>query len=552
MTPRPATRKRRTKDAPPDSDSETDEGAPQVQTLVAGRERRATAGNRLSTLLTQEADDELELLFAEDEEDVEFEARDADEDADVRLDSSDDDDDADDGPAGADGDDNLDGERELEREARAERQAKKRKAHETLFGRSASRKKVKVDPTTTKTRAGAKVSNDSGAPAPKASHSRSVRSTWVPSIDSAARRQSSRKATVQNKEEIRARIKEHEERRLQQIASMDVAAAKRKAKLESGALTQQDRLAEARKTERLNSKSLNRWEETEKQRQAEQKARLAALHHRKLEGPVITWWSGLAEWVNGELRRVGKKAGVNEGRDGRDADETQEATRDEDPCASTPTGPDRRGAGVDARSPDLAMLSEDTATATVGGNHDRPSSVDRTDTTPRPAMRDLPIRTSPKNSPAEAGPAFSTRNLVVLENCDAETASSSVAPASVTRDVDLPFRLFFKQRRTVRPPSESFATLSWSSCLPQRRPCVPSITIECSSPCYFAADSHDHRDDSRTLRHHRPPGALPRSVHAAALQGCARLQADPEAQDQRVALEWAFGMLRWRRHGSAQ
>ena len=463
MSPKPATRKRSAKDAPSGSDSEPDEEAPHVQTLVAGRERRATAGNRLSTLLTQEADDELELLFAEDEEDVEFEAKDADEEADVRFDSSDDDDDADDGPAGADGDDNLDGERELEREARAERQAKKRKAHDTLFGRSASTKKVKVDPTTTttKTGAGAKVSNDPVAPTPKASKSRAERSTWVPSADSAARRQSSRKATVQNKEEIRARIKEHEERRRQQIASMDVAAAKRKAKLESGALTQQDRLAEARKTERLNSKSLNRWEETEKQRQAEQKARLAALHDRKLEGPVITWWSGLVRWVNGELRHVGRKAGVDEGRDGRDGrdvKEAQEAKHDGDPSASTPTGADRPGAGVDARSPDLAMPAEDTATAqaTVGGNHDRPSSVDRTDATPTPAMHDLPVRTSPKNSPAEAEPESSTRNLVVLENCDAETASSSLAPASAVRDVDLPFRLFFKQRRAVRAPSESF------------------------------------------------------------------------------------------------
>ncbi|KAI9754143.1 MAG: hypothetical protein M1815_005783 [Lichina confinis] len=459
MSPKPATRKRSAKDAPSGSDSEPDEEAPHVQTLVAGRERRATAGNRLSTLLTQEADDELELLFAEDEEDVEFEAKDADEEADVRFDSSDDDDDADDGPAGADGDDNLDGERELEREARAERQAKKRKAHDTLFGRSASTKKVKVDPTTTttKTGAGAKVSNDPVAPTPKASKSRAERSTWVPSADSAARRQSSRKATVQNKEEIRARIKEHEERRRQQIASMDVAAAKRKAKLESGALTQQDRLAEARKTERLNSKSLNRWEETEKQRQAEQKARLAALHDRKLEGPVITWWSGLVRWVNGELRHVGRKAGVDEGRDGRDGrdvKEAQEAKHDGDPSASTPTGADRPGAGVDARSPDLAMPAEDTATAqaTVGGNHDRPSSVDRTDATPTPAMHDLPVRTSPKNSPAEAEPESSTRNLVVLENCDAETASSSLAPASAVRDVDLPFRLFFKQRRAVRAP----------------------------------------------------------------------------------------------------
>jgi vacuolar protein sorting-associated protein 72 len=70
-------------------------------------------------------------------------------------------------------------------------------------------------------------------------------------------------------------------------------------------MTQADRLVEAERTERKNSKSLNRWEETEKKRSEEQKARLAALHNRQLEGPVITWWSGLAKWVNGKLAHVG-------------------------------------------------------------------------------------------------------------------------------------------------------------------------------------------------------------------------------------------------------
>lgn len=265
-----------------------------VESLVAGRTKRVTAGNRLSLLLEKEGDDELELLFAEDEEeeDVEFDG-DAGEDAsDAQLDSSSDDEDQ--GPT-ANADD-LEGERELEKQDKAERR-QKRKAQEMFKRPPASRKKVKVDPSTT-----------SAAPTTPANlpKKKSERVSWLPTAEEGSVRASSRKQTMQNKEVVHQRMQESEKRRHRQILNME-AAAKRKEASKAKVMTQADRMVEAARTEKRNAKSLNRWEETEKKRIEEQKARLAALHNRQLQGPVISWWSGPSKWVNGRLVAVGAK-----------------------------------------------------------------------------------------------------------------------------------------------------------------------------------------------------------------------------------------------------
>ena len=62
-------------------------------------------------------------------------------------------------------------------------------------------------------------------------------------------------------------------------------------------MTQEERLAEAAKIERRNAKSYNRWESKEKERAEEQAAKLAAMRNRKLDGPVIGYWSGVARWT---------------------------------------------------------------------------------------------------------------------------------------------------------------------------------------------------------------------------------------------------------------
>jgi vacuolar protein sorting-associated protein 72 len=281
-------------DQPSLSGAETSEDEEMVESLIAGREKRTTAGRIMPTLLDAEADDELALLFAEDEDDDEFDVVDGGaegEDAeDMRLDSSSEDED-DQGPNAAEDDD--EGEREIEKQAKAERLAKKRKIEESL-SLPALRKKVKIDPTPVST-------TSSSPPRPK---KKSERISWLPTPDTGPTRASSRRQTMQNKELTHARLKDSEERRIKLIATME-EAAKKKEKSKPKVMTQAERLAEAAKIERLNSKSLNRWEEMEKRKAEERRAKLEALQNRRLEGPVMSWWSGIAKWVNGKLTRVG-------------------------------------------------------------------------------------------------------------------------------------------------------------------------------------------------------------------------------------------------------
>ena len=271
-----------------DDDSEA---GPPVESLVTGRDKRSTAGNRLSSLLEKEGDDELELLFAEneEEEDIEFEEDDVDA-SDAELDSSTDEEDN----APAQGEDDLVGEKELQKQDRQERQ-KKRKAQGVFKRPGALRKRVKIDlsaaPTTS---------------APK-SKKKSERVSWVHTEADAPTRASSRKQTVQNREVVHQRLVESEQTRMKVMQHME-EAQKRKDAAKPKALTQADRMEEAMKTEKRNAKSLNRWEESEKKRAEEQRAKLEALHNRQLSGPVISWWSGLARWVNGKIMQLGVKA----------------------------------------------------------------------------------------------------------------------------------------------------------------------------------------------------------------------------------------------------
>ena len=270
------------------SSGEDVEEEPVVESLVTGRSKRATAGNRLSSLLEKEGDDELELLFAENEEEEDVEFEDDDENAsDAQLDSSTDEEDQ--GPTMID--DELDGERELQRQDRLERQ-KKRKAQEVFKKPGVPRKMVKIDPSATPT-----------TPLPRP-RKKSERVSWTHTNADAPTRVSSRRHTVQNRESVHRKLVDSEKSRLKIMNHMDLLQ-KLKDASKPKALTQADRMEEAARTERKNAKSLNRWEEAEKKRSEEQRAKLEALHNRQLTGPVVTWWSGLARWVNGKITQVG-------------------------------------------------------------------------------------------------------------------------------------------------------------------------------------------------------------------------------------------------------
>ncbi|KAI9678919.1 MAG: hypothetical protein M1829_001904 [Trizodia sp. TS-e1964] len=282
-----------------DESVEDDDGEDiQIESLIAGRAKRSTAGNRLASLLDKEAaDDELELLFAEDEDDVEFEGGDGEHNSDDQL-SSDDDDDQ--GPAAA-ADDEFSGEKELQRAARATRLGQKRKANANFFK---PQKRVKINPNVTVEQQ--ETPGTTHTPGTTKSRKKPDRVSWMPAIEAEPIRASTRRLTMKSRESTFATMKEREERRVQTVAVMEAAAAKRGLS-KPKTLTQAERLAEAARTEKANSKSLSRWEEAEEKRAAEQQARLTALHNRKIDGPVVSFWSGIAEWLNGKVRHVGKR-----------------------------------------------------------------------------------------------------------------------------------------------------------------------------------------------------------------------------------------------------
>lgn len=254
----------------------------QVEWLVNTRPKRATAGNRLNALLLEEEpDDELQLLFAEDEEDTGFHDVEADL-SDVQMDSSTDEEDQ--GPIA---EDNFEGEEELQK-AMKDAQVKKKKKRGGMFK---TMKKVRID-----------TAQSHPTPQPK---KKSERASWLPISGDVPVRASSRGTTRQSKQELHAQMMDREIKRLKQLANMEKIATAKAAK-EKPPLTQEDRLKEAARIEKSNSKSLSRWEEAEREREEEQRQKLVNSYNRRLEGPVITLWSGMATYVEGKLQRLGK------------------------------------------------------------------------------------------------------------------------------------------------------------------------------------------------------------------------------------------------------
>ncbi|TQS35870.1 hypothetical protein Golomagni_03695, partial [Golovinomyces magnicellulatus] len=253
-----------------------------VELLVNTRAKRSTAGNRLQSLLQrEEPEDELELLFAEDEDDTCFVDVETDL-SDFQMDSSTDE--YDDGSAA---ENSLEGEKELQNMIKGAR--KKPKRNEKGFSKIL--KKPRMDTSLSLPTLQTK--------------KKSERGSWLSKIGENSVRASSRNTTRQSKQELHVQMMDREIRRLKQLANTEKNAAAKAAK-ESPPLTQEDRLKEAARVEEANAKSLSRWERAEREREEEQRIRLANLHCRNLEGPVITYWSGMATYIEGKLERIGK------------------------------------------------------------------------------------------------------------------------------------------------------------------------------------------------------------------------------------------------------
>lgn len=520
-----------------DNNEEGDVDGP-VESLVSGRAKRVTAGNRLSSLLEKEGDDDLELLFAEDEEeDIEFDADGDEEASDVQLDSSSDEEDQ----PRAKIEDDLEGERELQRHNRVE-QLRKRKSKDVFKRPGGLRKRLKLDPTAL-----------AGAPVTPVARQRkkSERVSWIPTAEEGPIRASTRKQTVQNKEIIHLRMIESEKRRVQLIGVME-AAAKRKEASKPKVMMQSDRMEEAARTEKKNAKSLNRWEEMEKKRMADQKAKLEALQNRQLSGPVITRWSGMARWVDGKIRQVGTRgmkeltrhgelrvngrgnSGITERlpesqavssryRDTtrpQDADPQSEAGEPREPEASqqlniessTPIpkafspGPNRFLDGIHyyaslpVNPPQLGLPGQGPAVQ-------NPAPVVSPSQAPEPVLPSQPPR-----QPSAPLIEYSSRNVVVLESIDANAAKIP----------ELQNHLLLKKRNGK----------------------IQSEYLQSEEFLPTSATDGLRRARSRALRHYWAARKVPRSQDGLCIPRLVRVQGDPKAPRWSTALEHSTGQIR--------
>lgn len=281
-----------------DSSGSSEPDSEPEETLVAGRAKRSTAGNRLSHLLQHLEDEDVKAdLLAEEEDDQRdyTASEDGDADGDGDVESSDEDDDE--GPPREGQEEALEGEQELKKQERAESK-KKRKARDLVRVQPMRPKRVKIADEASDVR--------ETAPAPK--KKRLDRSLLIEDTSHGPVRQSSRAHTMANAEITKAKLIESNARAVKTQEVMRLAAEKKAAEA-APALTQADRLARALEIEKENSKSLNRWERAEQERVQAQKEKLEALRHRKLDGPVIKYWSGpvMWEWRQGKEGKVGER-----------------------------------------------------------------------------------------------------------------------------------------------------------------------------------------------------------------------------------------------------
>jgi vacuolar protein sorting-associated protein 72 len=181
--------------------------------------------------------------------------------------------------------------------------------------------------------------------------------------------------------------------------------------------TQEERLREAAIVEKRNSKSLNRWEEAEKQREE-------ALSSRTLKGPVITFWSGIADFGGGEMKHVGRHIVIEEQpkkkkREKVDKDKDKEKEKDKDKAKEEVKGQAKDG-----------QTTGKTTNAAVLETTNDPSKANA-DVKPEPDGQ--PTATAPpEKSPSEVPPTATTSVTAKNEAIPTPTPSSTEAPTSTS------------------------------------------------------------------------------------------------------------------------
>lgn len=387
------------------SSEEEEEAEMPVESLISGRAKRSTAGRHMSALIDAAADDDLTLLFEEVEDDNEF-AIDAEaaEEEDMGLDSSSEDED----DQGPNAQNDYEGEKQLQKEERKKRRAQNDLRFQTL------RKRVKIDPT-------AVSSIPAPPPRPK---KKSERISWLPTVEDGPTRSSSRRQTMVNKELTHARLKDSQEKRVRIIATMK-EAEKRKAHLKPKEMTQEDHLAEAARVERTNSKSLNRWEVSERKKAEERKAKIEALQNRRLEGPVLTYWSGVATWVDGKLTKVGKveikaKPEKEEPRKKKKDKDERTATESHGAQSATPAPVPQTNtaASADASASTVSAVPGETGAVPAPEGKPQSNTPDPTTSTSDNAVNPTPTQeqpSKPSETPSEQ-PATASQPVEIDEN----------------------------------------------------------------------------------------------------------------------------------------
>ena len=285
------------------STTDPDTSSSPIELMVHTRARRSNAGNRMSKLIAIEEADDIGRSLYEALEDVpdddDFSNSEAAMDADdISLESSTSGDSSDDDRRVPENEE-LEGEKELEREERSARRAIKRKAHDAFLNRPGLLKRTRLRDSHVKEPLPTSIITSISAQLPvtpieQMRRKKSERVSWLGtegSFDSSSRRLSSRSSTLKSRTETHQRLLSKERTRLITVATMKAAEERREA-LKQKPLTQADRLAEAARMERLNAKSLNRWEETEWKKVAERRAKLEAQRNRVIEGEFIRFWSG--------------------------------------------------------------------------------------------------------------------------------------------------------------------------------------------------------------------------------------------------------------------
>ena len=267
-----------------DDSTESRSPSPLPEALALGREKRATAGNKLRALLDAEFQEE--EIFKEDENDEEFIRQKSDEAEEFLSDSEN----SDEGEAQ---DDEEAGERELIAQQKAEKQ-RKRKAP-TSFVKPVPKRKPpvqKVQRGKENVVAGGGILA-SKTPGSSASSISNRRISFDPSLHGA--RRSSRALTVQTTNETHSRIISAAARR----ATMPAVQRRE----QTPPLTQEERLIQAKLTEEENKRSLKRIVEAEEERARKRKEKLDALRRRWFNEPIIRFISrrrNLIEEVKGK------------------------------------------------------------------------------------------------------------------------------------------------------------------------------------------------------------------------------------------------------------